>query len=63
MGYFQLSTEYRLIAEETYKNDDYGKRNSEEYKLALLYHILSILLIALYVPYDMLFMEQVMSSY
>lgn len=63
MGYFQIATEYRLVAEEKYKIDAHNKQNSEEFKLSNLYHILAIILIAINIPYNLIFMEQILSSY
>lgn len=62
MGYFTISTEYRLIAEQMYK--DYEERSkSEEFIKANIYHLLSILFLTYNLNCDLLFMKQVTSSY
>lgn len=63
MGYFQIATEYRIISEERYCMDSYLRMSSDEFKLSCIYHLLSIILIGLYVPFNLLFMNQIISSY
>lgn len=60
MGYFTISTEYRLVAEQLYGE---GRGESEEYKRANIYHLLSILFLACNLNCDLLFIKQVISSY
>lgn len=63
MGYFQLAAEERLVAEEKYKSDEKIKLQSEEFIYSQIHHLLAIIMIALYVPYDILYMEQIQTSY
>lgn len=63
MGYFQIATEYRLMAEEKYEDNVRTKGNSEEYIYSKIYHLFCIIFMAMYVPYDLLFMEQILSSF
>lgn len=62
MGYFTVSTEYRLIAEQLYK-DNSVKQQSEEFQRANIYHLLAILFLSVNLNCDLLFMKQVISSY
>lgn len=62
MGYFTISTEYRLIAEQLYKQQE-ERTQSEEYIKASIYHLLAILFLAIHVHCDLLFMKQIISSY
>jgi hypothetical protein len=62
MGYFTVSTEYRLIAEQLYK-DPAARLESEELQRANINHLLAILFLTTNLNCDLLFMKQVVSSY
>ena len=62
MGYFTISTEYRLMAEELYRGSQ-EKFSSEEYLRANIYHLLAVLFLADNLNCDLLFMKQIVSSY
>ena len=62
MGYFTISTEYRLMAEQFYLITE-ERSQCEEYIKANIYHLLAILFLARHLHCDLLFMKQIISSY
>lgn len=57
LGYFTISTELRLIA-----GKSKGK-GSAELKESEIYHLLSIIIAATCIPFEILYMKHVLSSY
>jgi hypothetical protein len=62
MGYFTVSTEHRLIAEQLYKNNE-ERIKSDDHNRANIYHLLAISFLAVNLNCDLLFMKQIVSSY
>ena len=50
-----MATELRLIASNLYPNDISSKKKSTEYKSSQLHHLISIITVALYVPYETIY--------
>jgi hypothetical protein len=63
MGYFTISTEFRLLAEHRYPNLPEEKKLSEEWLSANIYHLMAIMFIGVNISCDLLFMTQLISSY
>jgi hypothetical protein len=63
MGYFTISTEYRLMAEGCYPKDLQGRVGSDEWKMANVWHLFAILQLAINFTSDLLFLKQLVSSY
>lgn len=51
IAHFTMATELRLISTNLYPNDTPSKRQSNEFKSSQLHHLISIITVALYVPY------------
>ena len=54
---FSKATELRLKSFEMYKKSPEERKTSKEYKLSINYHLLSIMMIALYIPYNLKYMN------
>ena len=63
LGYFTISTELRLIATKKYGKREQDKINSQEYKESELYHLLSIIIASACIPFEILYIKHVLSSY
>jgi hypothetical protein len=63
LGYFTISTELRLIASKKVGKKEGEKSNSTEFKESEIYHLLSIIIAAACIPFEILYMKHVLSSY
>jgi len=58
-----MATELRLIASNLYSNDQHSKKNSTEFKSSQLHHLVAIITVALYVPYETVYFEHILNSH
>lgn len=63
LGYFTISTELRLIATKKTKLKEGERASSAEFKESEIYHLLSIIIAAACIPFEILYMKHVLSSY
>ena len=63
LGYFTISTELRLIAGKKYGKREGDKSHCIEYRESEMYHLLSIIIAASCIPFEVLYIKHVLSSY
>lgn len=63
LGYFTISTELRLIAAKKGARREGEKTPSAELRESEIYHLLSIIIAATCIPFEILYMKHVLSSY
>lgn len=63
LGYFTISTELRLIATKKTKLKEGERASTAEFKESEIYHLLSIIIAASCIPFEILYMKHVLSSY
>jgi hypothetical protein len=63
LGYFTISTELRLIAGKKASRREGEKASSGELRESEIYHLLSIIIAATCIPFEILYMKHVLSSY
>jgi hypothetical protein len=55
IAHFTMATELRLIAANLYPTDPQAKKISTEFKSSQLHHLVAIITVALYVPYETIY--------
>ena len=63
LGYFTISTELRLIATKKAKLKEGERASTAEFRESEIYHLLSIIIAAACIPFEILYMKHVLSSY
>lgn len=63
IAHFTMATELRLIAAGLYPQDPQAKRTSTEFKSSQLHHLVAIITVALYVPYETIYFEHILNSH
>lgn len=63
VGYFTIATELRLISAEKYRNCEEKQKKSNEYIESQIYHIIALIITSIYVPYDMIYMRHLFTSF
>lgn len=58
-----MATELRLIAGNLYPQDLNARKNSTEFKSSQLHHLIAIITVALYVPYETVYFTHVLNSH
>ena len=58
-----MATELRLINNTRYSPEKASRRDSSEFKASQLHHLISVITVALYVPYETAYFEHILSSY
>lgn len=63
MAFFTIATELRLISASKYALNDDERKSSIEYKESKINHLLSIILLAKYLPVKSVFYEHTITSF
>lgn len=63
IAHFTMATELRLIANARYGAENADKRGSTEFKSSQLHHLIAVITVALYVPYETVYLEHILNSY
>ena len=63
MAYFTVATELRLISASKYALDDDVRKSSLEYKESKVYHLISIMLVAKFLPFKSVFYDHAIYSF
>lgn len=63
MAYFTVATELRLISASKYALDDDVRKSSEEYRESKVYHLISIMLVARFLPFKSVFYDHAIYSF
>ena len=63
IAHFTMATELRLINNTRYSPMQASRRDSAEFKASQLHHLISVITVALYVPYETVYFEHILSSY
>ena len=58
-----MATELRLIANLRYGQDNPSKRGSTQFRSSQLHHLISVITVALYVPYETVYFEHILNSF
>lgn len=58
-----MATELRLVAGDRYALDVASRKGSMEFKTSQLHHLISIITVALYVPYQTVYFEHILNSF
>lgn len=61
--FFSKATELRLKSVEIYKKNMEERKFSREYKLSVNYHLLAVIMVALFVPYQVKYLNEILLSY
>lgn len=63
IAHFTMATELRLIAANQYPTDLTVRKKSTEFKSSQLHHLISIITVALYVPYETVYFDHILNSH
>lgn len=63
VGYFTIATELRLIGSEKMKGSKVDKSGIKEHKESEIYHLITLIITSVYVPFDMLLMRHIVTSF
>jgi hypothetical protein len=61
--FFSRATELRLKSVEIYKKNLEERKFSREYRLSINYHLLAVVMVALFVPYNVKYLTEILLSY
>lgn len=63
VGYFTIATELRLIGTEKMKGSKVEKGAVKEHRESEIYHLITLIITSVYVPFDMLLMRHIVTSF
>jgi hypothetical protein len=63
IAHFTMATELRLIANGQYGSENPEKKGSTEFKSSQLHHLIAVITVALYVPYETVYLDHILNSY
>lgn len=61
--FFSRATELRLKAVELFRKNLEERKYCREYRLSVSYHLLAVIVAALFVPYDLKYLAEILTSY
>lgn len=63
IAHFTMATELRLIANARHGVDNPERKTSTEFKSSQLHHLIAVITVALYVPYETVYLDHILNSY